>query len=28
MPTQNKAHIEDIEQRLLLDAIYHRYHYD
>ena len=24
----NKAHTEDIEQRLLLDAIYHQYHYD
>ncbi|MFY0476199.1 CheR family methyltransferase [Achromobacter marplatensis] len=28
MPTTPKARIADIEQRLLLDAIYHRYHYD
>lgn len=28
MPHRNRAHIEDIEQRLLLDAIYHQYHYD
>ncbi|MDR6599484.1 chemotaxis protein methyltransferase CheR [Achromobacter deleyi] len=28
MPSTAKARIADIEQRLLLDAIYHRYHYD
>lgn len=28
MPHKTKARIEDIEQRLLLDAIYHQYHYD
>ncbi|MGO4400375.1 CheR family methyltransferase [Achromobacter sp. PAB15] len=28
MPHKTKAHIADIEQRLLLDAIYHQYHYD
>ncbi|RBL84492.1 protein-glutamate O-methyltransferase CheR [Streptomyces cavourensis] len=28
MPHRTRAHIEDIEQRLLLDAIYHHYHYD
>ena len=28
MPHQKKAKTADIEQRLLIDAIYHRYHYD
>ncbi len=28
MPHRLRARIEDIEQRLLLDAIYHHYHYD
>lgn len=28
MPQSVKTRIADIEQRLLLDAIYHRYHYD
>lgn len=28
MPHQKKARTADIEQRLLIDAIYHRYHYD
>ncbi len=28
MPNQKKPRTADIEQRLLLDAIYHRYHYD
>lgn len=28
MPHRTRAQIQDIEQRLLLDAIYHRYHYD
>ena len=28
MPYQKKARIADIEQRLLIDAIFHRYHYD
>jgi len=28
MPHKTKARIADIEQRLLLDAIYHQYHYD
>ena len=28
MPSTAKARIADIEQRLLLDAIYHQYHYD
>jgi len=28
MPQRKKAHIAEIEQNLLLDAIYHRYHYD
>lgn len=28
MPSTPKTRIADIEQRLLLDAIYHRYHYD
>ncbi len=28
MPHRTRAHIQDIEQRLLLDAIYHQYHYD
>lgn len=28
MPLQKKARTADIEQRLLIDAIYHRYHYD
>lgn len=28
MPHQKKAQLAELEQRLLLDAIYHRYHYD
>ncbi|MBU0748573.1 MAG: protein-glutamate O-methyltransferase CheR [Gammaproteobacteria bacterium] len=28
MPHQKKARTADIEQRLLIDAIFHRYHYD
>ncbi|AZS79519.1 protein-glutamate O-methyltransferase CheR [Achromobacter spanius] len=28
MPASAKARVDDIEQRLLLDAIYHHYHYD
>lgn len=28
MPHRTRAPIQDIEQRLLLDAIYHQYHYD
>ncbi len=28
MPLQKKARTADIEQHLLIDAIYHRYHYD
>jgi chemotaxis protein methyltransferase CheR len=28
MPHRKKARTADIEQRLLIDAIYHRYHYD
>jgi chemotaxis protein methyltransferase CheR len=28
MPYQKKARTADIEQRLLIDAIFHRYHYD